>query len=106
MKPMSDDELSAIEDRCKAAKAGKPVSRAVMISDDIPALLAEVGRLRELVDAVQLLTVEDLISILKLSRGTVYGLLKSNEIKSMKIGKSRRISRGALDSFLNRKGVE
>ena len=47
-----------------------------------------------------LLTPEDVASILKIGRTRVYALLNSEDLRSFKIGKSRRIRRVDLDDFI------
>ena len=42
------------------------------------------------------LTAEELIGILRLSKGTVYSLLKSSTIKSIRIGHTYRIPKKCL----------
>ena len=47
-----------------------------------------------------LLTPEDVASILQIGRTRVYALLNSEDLRSFKIGKSRRIRRVDLDDFI------
>jgi excisionase family DNA binding protein len=47
-----------------------------------------------------LLHVEDLIPILGISRSAAYLLVHKGEIRSVRIGRSIRIPRGALDEFV------
>lgn len=47
-----------------------------------------------------LLTAEETVEELSISRGRVYELIASGRPKSVKIGKSRRISRRALEAFV------
>jgi excisionase family DNA binding protein len=60
----------------------------------------------DLVDDVRgpslLLTVEAAAALLSLGRTTVYELLASGELASVKIGRSRRISYDALRLFVDR----
>ncbi len=46
------------------------------------------------------LTAEELIEILRISRGTVYSLLKSNTIKSIRIGHTYRVPKQYLREYL------
>ena len=51
----------------------------------------------------RLLTVDQVTEILSVSRTTVYSLLKSGELLSVKLGSSRRITDSALEEFIARK---
>lgn len=46
-------------------------------------------------------TVPELAAILKIGRNAAYDLVKSGKIHSIRIGKSIRIPRAALEEFLN-----
>ena len=46
-------------------------------------------------------TPEELLSLLGLSRPTVYRLLKSGELRSIKVGRKILIPLAAIDEFLN-----
>lgn len=46
-------------------------------------------------------TVPELAAILKIGRNAAYDLVKSGNIRSIRIGKSIRIPRSALEKFLN-----
>jgi excisionase family DNA binding protein len=48
----------------------------------------------------ELLTVEQAAEVLNISRDHVYGLLRSGELGSIKIGKLRRISRQRIADFI------
>ena len=48
-----------------------------------------------------LFTAVDAAKILSVSRSQLYVLLKEGQLKSVKIGRSRRISQGQLMSFIN-----
>ena len=47
-----------------------------------------------------LMTVADAAQQLRLGRSRIYTLLMSGELESVKIGRSRRITRKALDRFV------
>lgn len=47
-----------------------------------------------------LFTAEEAAEILKISRCKVYDLLRSKELRSIKIGGSRRIPRTALEEYV------
>ncbi|GAA0509686.1 helix-turn-helix domain-containing protein [Saccharopolyspora thermophila] len=49
-----------------------------------------------------LLTVEQAAERLSLSRTTMFRLIKTGEIASVRIGKARRIPAEALDAYVNR----
>lgn len=48
-------------------------------------------------------TPEEIAERLKLSKGTVYGLLRAGELPAIKIGSQWRVSESDLDAFLRRK---
>jgi len=56
----------------------------------------------EVVDAARLLTVEEAARRLSLGRTTVYALLKTGEITSVRVGRLRRIPAEALDTYTAR----
>ena len=47
-----------------------------------------------------IMTVEDLMPLLLIGRNTAYELVRSGEIKSIRIGRQIRITRDALIEFL------
>ena len=47
-----------------------------------------------------IMTVEDLMHILHVGRNTAYELVRSGEIKSIRVGRQIRITRDALTAFL------
>ena len=47
-----------------------------------------------------IMTIDDLMSILMIGRNTAYQLIRSEQIKSIRIGRQIRISRDALVAFL------
>lgn len=53
------------------------------------------------IDSIPLvLTVEDLMPILKIGRNTAYELVRSGKIRSIKVGRQIRIPREALLEYL------
>lgn len=46
--------------------------------------------------------VEDAARLLGVGRSTIYGLLAAGELASVKIGRSRRVSRRELDDYVAR----
>lgn len=48
--------------------------------------------------------VEDLTHILSISRNTAYDLVRSGKIRSVKIGRTYRIPRSAVEDYLNASG--
>ena len=51
-------------------------------------------------DIPLIMTVEDLMPILLIGRNTAYELVRSGEIKSIRVGRQIRIPRDALIEFL------
>ena len=51
-------------------------------------------------DIPLIMTVEDLMHILQVGRNTAYELVRSGEIKSIRVGRQIRITRDALIAFL------
>lgn len=51
-------------------------------------------------DIPLVMTVEDLMPILLIGRNTAYDLVRSGEIKSIRVGRQIRIPRDALIEFL------
>ena len=51
-------------------------------------------------DIPLVMTVEDLMPILLIGRNTAYELVRSGEIKSIRVGRQIRIPRDALITFL------
>ena len=49
----------------------------------------------------ELLTIVDVCEILKLKRGTLYNWISSKKIPVVKMGKSVRFRRSAIEKFLN-----
>ncbi|MGY5123502.1 helix-turn-helix domain-containing protein [Streptomyces nigrescens] len=48
-----------------------------------------------------LLTVDQVAARLRVSRWTVYNLIRSHELGSLTIGRCRRISEAALDAYIS-----
>lgn len=51
-------------------------------------------------EETKFLTARDLMSILKLGRNKVYELLQTDEIKSVKLGRSYRVDENDLKEYL------
>ena len=49
-----------------------------------------------------ILTVEELCGVLKIGKNTAYALLKSGEIKSVKIGRVYKIPKRSVIKYLNK----
>ena len=47
-------------------------------------------------------TVEETAGILKISRWKVFALIRTNELRSVKIGGSRRIPRRSIEDYVER----
>lgn len=58
----------------------------------------------DLQDLPMTLRVEELMPILGIGRNTAYELIRSGQIRSIRIGRQIRIPRDALLEFLNRRG--
>jgi len=56
-------------------------------------------------DYLDVLTVDDVCGILRLSRRSVMRLIKSGEIRARKIGRVYRISKYAVVDYLNAKAI-
>jgi excisionase family DNA binding protein len=83
------------------------ISGEVRISGDLPQFLARESGPGHAAGGgggdpggQELLTVEQTAEVLQISRDHVYGLLRSGELRSLKIGKLRRISRQRIADFI------
>ena len=65
-----------------------------------PAGAGDVGSGGRPVNPVQLLTVEETAELLQVGRDKVYYLLRTGQLRSIKIGKLRRISHAWITEFL------
>jgi excisionase family DNA binding protein len=52
--------------------------------------------------AVELLTVDEIAGLLRLSKMTIYRLIESGELPALRIGRSYRVHRDALAQFMTR----
>jgi len=75
-------------DRVSAPKAAEPPTAGAVRSGSRP------------VNPVQLLTVEETAELLQVGRDKVYYLLRTGQLRSIKIGKLRRISHAWITEFL------
>ncbi|MEV6241021.1 helix-turn-helix domain-containing protein [Lentzea sp. NPDC051838] len=48
-----------------------------------------------------LLTVLEACQVLRISRWTLYGLIRSRELETIKIGRSRRIPTSSITAYIN-----
>ena len=62
------------------------------------------NKFRDLQDLPMTLRVEELMPILGIGRNTAYELIRSGQIRSIRIGRQIRIPRDALLEFLNGRG--
>ena len=62
------------------------------------------NKYRNLHDLPMTLRVEELMPILDIGRNTAYELIRSGQIRSIRIGRQIRIPRDALLEFLNGRG--
>jgi excisionase family DNA binding protein len=53
----------------------------------------------------QLVTMEEASQILSLGKTKLYEYIKSNELQSLKLGKSRRIVHSSIEAFIDRRIV-
>ena len=60
------------------------------------------NKYRSLDDLPLALRVEDLMPVLAIGRNTAYELVRSGQIRSIRIGRQLRIPRDAVIEFLNR----
>ena len=60
------------------------------------------NKYRDLRDLPMILRVEDLMHILGIGRNTAYELIRSGQIRSVRIGRQIRIPREALLEFLRK----
>ena len=60
------------------------------------------NKYRDLSDLPMILRVEDLMLILGIGRNTAYELIRSDQIRSVRIGRQIRIPRDALLEFLRK----
>ena len=51
-------------------------------------------------DLPLVLTIDDLMQVLSIGRNTAYGLIRSGQIRSIRVGKQIRIPRDAVEDFL------
>ncbi len=54
-------------------------------------------------EEIEVLTVEEVASLLKLSKITIYRLIKTGEIPAYKIGASWRVNKKDLESYIESK---
>jgi excisionase family DNA binding protein len=57
-------------------------------------------------DMPTLYTPNEVADYLHVSRGTIYGLLKKNEINSVKVGRNRRFTASHVKEYLARRGSQ
>jgi len=57
-------------------------------------------------DMPTLYTPNEVADYLHVSRGTIYGLLRNNEIGSVKVGRNRRFTAGHVREYLAKRGPE
>jgi len=57
-------------------------------------------------DMPTLYTPNEVADYLHVSRGTIYGLLRNNEICSVKVGRNRRFTAGHVKDYLAKRGPQ
>jgi excisionase family DNA binding protein len=50
----------------------------------------------------QALTVKEVMAALRISRSTVYGLLRSHQLDSFTIGRARRVDAAVIAAYMNK----
>lgn len=63
---------------------------------------ASTQRVTSLQDVPLVLCIEDLMAVLNIGRNTAYELVRSGQIRSIKVGKNYRIPRDAVEEFLQK----
>jgi excisionase family DNA binding protein len=53
-----------------------------------------------------LLTAEEAARALNIGRTRIYGLIKNNDLQSVKVGRSRRVVASSINTFIERRLVE
>ena len=53
-----------------------------------------------------LLTAEEAAKALNIGRTRIYGLIKNNDLQSVKVGRSRRVVASSIETFIERRLVE
>lgn len=53
-----------------------------------------------------LLTTEEAAKALNIGRTRIYGLIKNNDLQSVKVGRSRRVVASSIETFIERRLVE
>ena len=69
-------------------------------SSDNDRLISNKSHSRSAAELPLVLRVEDLTQILSIGRNTAYELVRSGKVKSIRIGKSYRITREAIAEYL------
>jgi excisionase family DNA binding protein len=96
-------------ERFSAGEVRVTVTADIRISGDLGSLLcphdapAEGGQ-QSGAALQEFLTVEQAAEVLNVSRDKVYGLIRTGQLRSIKIGKLRRISRQWIAEFAGRQG--
>ena len=74
------------------------------IEHEIPSYIfsSHSRRVTSLQDVSLVLCIEDLMAVLCIGRNTAYELVRSGQIRSIKVGKNYRIPRDAVEEFLKK----
>lgn len=83
----------------------RPCNPAILAAADMPPVhndLQPTQRERSLQDLPLVLTVEDLMEVLNIGRNTAYEIVRSGQIRSIRVGKNIRIPRDAVEEFLTK----
>ena len=82
-----------------------PCNPAILAATDMQPVhnyLQPTQRERSLQDLPLVLTVEDLMEVLNIGRNTAYEIVRSGQIRSVRIGKNYRVPRDAVEEFLKK----
>lgn len=74
------------------------------IEHDIPSYIfsAQNRKVTSLRDVPLVLCIDDLMAVLCIGRNTAYELVRSGQIRSVRIGKNYRVPRDAVEEFLKK----
>ena len=80
------------------------LSHNTPITHEIPSyvFLKKKRRVTSMQNLPFVLTVDELMEVLDIGRNTAYALVRSGQIRSIKVGKIYRISRDAVEEFLKK----
>lgn len=83
----------------------RPYNPTILSTDDTTPICndpASTQRVTSLQDVPLVLCIEDLMAVLSIGRNTAYELVRSGQIRSIRVGKNIRIPRNAVEEFLKK----